>query len=69
MVQAFIIYTHTYNCVGKTGATQILVYSICTHNTFGCAVTVTVSVNCSCTSVKETLWALNPCIFIEDGWS
>lgn len=36
VVQAFIIYPHQYNCVGKTGASQILVYfvpALCTHNT------------------------------------
>lgn len=66
---AFIIYTCRYNCFVKTGATQILVYFICTYNTFGYAVTVTVSTNWSSTSVKETLWVLNPCIFIKGGWS
>lgn len=56
MVQAFIIYTHWYNCVGKTGAAQIPVYFVhilCTHST------VTLSANFSCTSLKDTLEVLN----------
>lgn len=56
VVQAFIIYTHQYNCVGKTGASQILVYfvhTLCTHYT------VTLSANFSCTSLKEALSVLN----------